>query len=76
MRKQSEDAQQGKARTQELEEQLSASGASCSGAEKDREKELKLERLRQVEALWQQFDRERERHCKKVEKSAAFVAAL
>ena len=42
----------------------------------DREKELELERLQQVEVLRQQFDRERERHREEVEKNAALVAAL
>ena len=72
----SEDAEQWKTQAQNLEEQFSQLQERHVAELQDREKELELERLRQVEALRQQFDRERERHRKEVEKTAALVAAL
>ena len=72
----SKDAGQWKGHARELEEELFQLQERCERELQNKEKELELERLRQVEALRQQFDRERERHREEVKKKAALITTL
>ena len=57
-------------------ERLTAVGERMEMEMRDRENQLELQRLRQVEHLRQQFDKERERHREEMDWNAAQVATL
>ena len=57
-------------------ERLTAVGERMETEMRDRENQQELQRLRQVEQLRQQFDKERERHREEMDRNAALVATL
>lgn len=64
------------AHARELEEQLEQVKTEARKKLEDQEDKLELARLRQVEALRQQFDKEREKHYEELERNAALVDGL